>query len=224
MGSADIKEGELLIVPPHLRTIPAYYLDTMEVSVQAFNDALKGDDKRRMRMAGQPDYPVAGILWDQAAAWAEIQGKRLPDEAEYEYAATACGKHRYPWGENQPDPLPARKWTFGPVGHPAYDCLRLPNQPPVMGLYSNVVEWTSNWVGSYPGPALTEAKPEVRVIRGGPNSVAHGQGEFSELFGPRERFGLLMVLKKEGVGFRCARSARPRWNAEDFGRVLHQDK
>jgi formylglycine-generating enzyme required for sulfatase activity len=223
MGSDELKlEGQLALAPPHRHSMPAFYLDTTEVTVRAYNQAVVGDDMRQHPPAvGEPNHPVTSVRWDQAVSWAEKIGKRLPDEAEYEYAATACGKQRYPWGNDLPEPLGKKQWRFGPVGEPGYDALKLPGQPVVYGLYSNAAEWTSSWVGGYPGLEPAEAEPKLRVIRGGPFSVVEGRTELSGVLGgPRERFSLVIPVNRPGLGFRCVRSAKPRWNAEEFGHVL----
>lgn len=197
-----------------------FFLDRTEVTVRAFKEVLKLKD-----MAGQLDEnPVAGVSFDQAVDYAERVGKRLPDEVEYELAATKGGTWRFPWGDG---PRPT-KWEFGPAGSPDWD--KTETDPPVFGLFSNVAEWTSSWPTPREGQGeraswQQQIKAEVRlldcrVVRGGSwlvvsrNVPATLDGSIwrpGSNWDPRYRYFVHRDDKHPGLGFRCAHSVQPRF-------------
>lgn len=105
---------------------------------------------------GIDDYPVVHIAYDDALAYCEWADRRLPTEAEWEYAARANQKEAiFFWG-NDHDQLSANANTWEgefPVANNINDGYE--SRAPVMtyprnafGLYGmagNVWEWTSDW-------------------------------------------------------------------------------
>jgi formylglycine-generating enzyme required for sulfatase activity len=216
MGHADLGP---VFAPPHQRSVKPFYLDKTEVTVAAYRKIRKHIPQELAKLSPKDDEPIRFVTFDDAVDCAEQLGKRLPDEAEYEFAATNAGKSRFPWGD---DAERIKLWKFGPVGQPTYD--RAATNPNVSGLFSNVAEWTSSWHAPYPGvqwPPEHEMRSQdrpaqARIVRGGPPGVVDDK-EVPKLKGPQEiadahwRQGLPRDEAKPGLGFRCARSVQPRF-------------
>jgi serine/threonine protein kinase len=213
-GPFKMGSNQLHSLPEHDVTIDAFYLDITEVTVKNYREQKELPEK--FKNNPPPDnYPVTMVTFDHALDYAERVGKRLPTEAEYEFAATNGGKTVFPWGDNAAMIV---AWPFGPVGQPLFD--RTMTDPPVYGLYSNVLEWTFSRPFPYPGapPATIEfyrsIREDARVVRGGHSDIAEGKLPANLTFlrrGPRQRPAYVHSIANPAIGFRCAISVEPRF-------------
>ena len=216
MGS-DVVGGHS--VPEHTVNVPAFYMDIYEVTnaqYRAFCDATHRPylwDFDSSFFYPPPyftnpafaNYPLI-VNWNDAHAYAEWAGKRLPSEAEWEYAAKGSQDNRlWPWGDTWNDSYAnssgADRYMYtSPVG--AY-----PQGISPMGCYDmagNVQEWCEDtWHQGYlgaptDGSAWVANPPfdEDHVIRGG------GWAFSSPNLRCAKRDPMLRTYR--GSGFRCA--------------------
>jgi formylglycine-generating enzyme required for sulfatase activity len=216
--------------PAHRRIVPPFFIDPHELSLREYD--LKNGSHSAARVDLRTKIPAdtataVPVTWDDAVSQAEYAGKRLPDQYEYEFAATRGGTQRFSWGS---DPAPVKGIeNFGPVGTPDFD--RVEFSQPVFGLCSNVAEWTmSSTRKLYPAANRVKlnqhiegASSENRVFRGGDYDTLLGDpGVSAESRDPRQQFAAGRRTNQPGLGCRFVRSIRPRLSADDFGRPVDQ--
>jgi len=196
--------------PPHQVGVQGFWIDRTEVTFAQIARVARAGGARpkleRLReLRGRDEYPATHITWHDAFAYCRMVGKRLPTEAEWEYAARGTDGRRYPWGETW-DPDRARHEGSGggqgpgPVGsHPG-------GASPfgVLDMAGNVWEWVSSLEKPYPYVAADgredPSAPGPRVIRGG-----------AWKFKPRalrttSRHSVDPTTRAPIIGFRCAQS------------------
>jgi iron(II)-dependent oxidoreductase len=143
---------------------------------------LRRDFDRWVRL--EPYKPMIHVSWHEAQAYCNWAGRRLPTEAEWEFAATAeavrdasvqpASKRQYPWGEKPPDAAHANT-DLRSAG--CVDVGALPASDSAAGcrqMLGNVWEWTESDFLPYPGfvadPYKEYSAPwfgSRKVLRGG---------------------------------------------------------
>ncbi len=122
MGSPD-GEGRTNENPQHEVTLSAYCIDRTEVTVGEYRACVaaggcsaipakmpllvnytRGEMKSLLcNGADRLEHPINCVSVNQAAAYCQWVDKRLPTEAEWEYAARGGDGRKYPWGNQPPD-------------------------------------------------------------------------------------------------------------------------
>jgi formylglycine-generating enzyme required for sulfatase activity len=202
----NVRRAEIFAdeVPRHSVKIGAFYLDKHEVTKKEFKKFIdkhpqwkKANIPANMHNGnylqdwegdnfpkGKGDYPVVNVSWYGAVAYCQSLGKRLPTEAEWEFAARGgLDNKAFPWGD---EPVDKARANYSASGFGA--AIKVGSyRPNGYGLYDmagNVWEYLADEWAKYPASSETAIDPVAggdlfdrgdsylsvntrRVIRGG---------------------------------------------------------
>jgi formylglycine-generating enzyme len=201
--------------PQHDVHLSAYEIDRFPVTVGQYRDYVKASQHqtsaeavnepitRTWRVDDTPERwenPVRFVSWWDADAYCRAQGKLLPTEAQWEYAARGGDTRKYPWGNdfnksNVPsgDTAPVGFYTSGVSPFGVYD------------MVGNVWQWTDDWFdplyyrnSDFNNPHPPQ-KSDQKSIRGG------GFNNLPDDLRVTNRIHNFPATYHPDVGFRCVK-------------------
>jgi len=205
--------------PVHTVYLDAFYMDIYEVTNAQYKKFIDETKYRKVltlwnnQNFNSPNQPVVDVSWNDAVAYCQWIGKRLPTEAEWEKAARGglVGK-RYSWGDTLTHD-DANYYGIGgkdiweytsPVGSFA------PNGYGLYDMAGNVWEWCADWYGLNYYKNSPKSNPDgpssgscqCRVLRGG--SFGHEVFFLNYSLRVAERGHYYApTLSHSEIGFRC---------------------
>lgn len=191
---------------PHEVCVDSFYIDKYEVTQMKYTNIM-GENKSSYK---GNSLPVQAVLWDKADKYCKEVGKRLPTEAEWEYAARS-GEKKEKWsGTNKQSEVKEYAWyseNSDKKPHPVGK-----KKPNGLGLYDmsgNVQEWVADWYGDdyyKNSPKHNPAGPESHIFS---NRVLRGGTWWNKKEDVRtdKRSKHHFQVFTTSIGFRCAKNA-----------------
>jgi formylglycine-generating enzyme len=197
--------------PAHQVRLSSYYIDQHEVTVRQFRLFLAETRYRGKPVTSWPiaeeagkstpeNLPMTMVNANDARAYAEWAGKRLPTEAQWEFAARSSDSRTFPWGEE------AARYARPRAARQIDPVMAFPEDKSPFGVFDmagNVHEWTADSFdpGYYraiasqvvddPSGAQPRAGRSELIVKGGKT----GAGSAREPMAAEKRLTY--------VGFRC---------------------
>jgi serine/threonine-protein kinase len=224
MGRDNVQDPEE--TPAHAVSVEPFSLDKTPVTnaqyaefVKAAGHPVPPDWSAGDYPAGESEWPVTNVSWEDAQAYCKSKGNRLATEAEWEYAARGTDGRLYPWGNEFSIVLTSPGRTNDPwsvveerefpanslesqLGRLETVGKRPKNASPfgVLDMSGNVWQWCQDDYKPYPGHQPTfEIPAGAKVIRGG--SFKSDKDHVTTTTRNLE----LATSRSPTIGFRCAR-------------------
>jgi formylglycine-generating enzyme len=212
---AELRPGSLVFSPP---AWPVALDDLSRWWRYVSGASWKQPEGPRSTLQGREEHPVVHVAWEDALAYLKWAGKRLPTEAEYEYAARGGLEGAlYAWGN---DLKPGGKWASnvwqgrfpdenrsedGFVGTAPVRAF----PPNGFGLYDmggNVWQWCSDWY-----------RPDYYAVLAASTSPARNPGGPDASYDPQEPGAAKRVVR--GGSFLCSESYCTRYLVGSRGKA-----
>ena len=209
MGNNDGEEDEK---PQHYVTVSSFYMDKYEVSVEKYKKFCNATNKEmphEPKWGWHDDDPIVNVSWHDASEYAKWAGKRLPTEAEWEYAARGGNKSKgYTYsGSKEVNEV---AWHWDNSGKQVHEIgTKKPNELGIYDLTGNVWEWCLDWYNvkyHLYSPRNNPQGPETgekKILRGG------SWYSYSSALRVTYQSNSEPGTKYAHIGFRCV------WNAEN---------
>jgi formylglycine-generating enzyme required for sulfatase activity len=232
-GMAFFKGGEFDMggrmgewdAPVHRVRLSPFYMDLHEVTnedYKSFVEAGEGsapiNNSPSMSLWQGDDYPpeiarqpVINVDWHSANDYCNHAGKRLPTEAEWEFAARGIGGTNYPWGNAFPTEAMAQfdaDWDGAATLYEVDFFTSGVTPEGIFNMFGGVREWVSDW---YDEAYYEKSPPEdPQGPENGEHKVLRGASwEDPEDYNSIARARELPDTRRPTIGFRCAKSWVP---------------
>lgn len=193
--------------PAHKVTVKPFFMDITEVTNEEYKKFIDATNHKAppgwigtMFPNGHARHPVTGVDWNDANAFATWAKKRLPTEAEWEFAARGTDGRIYPWGNEWKNEC--ANANNQRQGTQEVKTARCPSPFEIYDMAGNAWEWTNDDAKAFPGgKEFGGASPNAKVIRGGfwgSNSKNGADAVF------RGAWGSSGEKTYSNSGFRCA--------------------